>query len=90
MKDTEKRLEEIKESLGKEMLVTLPDYDWQLIATKIHQAEQEMLERENTLPEHSEKNIECIQCASIMGRLCEYCSGSSQGTESKCTIKKLI
>ena len=29
---------EIKESLEKEMMVTLPDYDWQLIATKIQQA----------------------------------------------------
>ena len=29
---------EIKESLEKEMMVTLPDHDWQLVATKITQA----------------------------------------------------
>ena len=36
---------EIRESMEKEMIVTLPDYDWQLIATKIAQALAEERER---------------------------------------------
>ena len=43
---------EIKESLEKEMMVTLPDHDWQLVATKITQARAE--ERERLLREIDE------------------------------------
>jgi len=45
MTPTEKMLEEVKESLEKEMMVTLPDCDWQLVATKINQALAEERER---------------------------------------------